>query len=123
MHYRSEIWVSQYKALMDLHLLNGGHMDNMEHLFGDEFGVKWERLDYGRGSQKELMLYTFHNPQTLDCIQFKVSTGDDGYVYELLKVVERGIVLCHGKEDQSINCLLKNMLWPTILAFDTIWFD
>lgn len=123
MHYRAEIWVSQYKALMDLHLLNGSHMDNMEHLFGNDFSVKWERLDYGRGSQKELMLYTFRNPQTLDCIQFKVSTSDDGYVYELLKVVERGIVLCHGKEDQSINELLKNMLWPTILAFDTIWFD
>lgn len=123
MHYRSEIWVNQYKALMELHLTNGGHMDNMEHVFGKDLSIKWERLDYGQGSTKELMLYTFHNLETFDCIKFKVSTSKDGYIYELVQVIERGIVLCHGKEDVSINETLKKLLWPVTLAFDSIWFD
>lgn len=123
MHYRAEIWVNQYEALMELHLTNGGHMDDMEHIFGKELRVKWERLDYGMGSMTELMLYTFTNLETLDEIQFKVSTSKDGYVYKLVKVVERGIVLCHGKEDNAINEILKKLLWPVTLAFDTFWFD
>lgn len=123
MHYRSEIWVTQYKALMELHLTNGGHMDNMEHIFGNDLSIKWERLDYGRGSQPELMLYTFRNLETCDTVIFKVSTSNDGYIYELVKVIERDIVLCHGKEDTSINEVLKKLLWPVTLAFDTFWFD
>lgn len=123
MHYRSKIWVNQYRALIDLHINNGGNMDNVEHVFGKELSIKWERLDYVDGSQNELMLYTFQNLETYDHIKFKVSTSNAGCIYELVEVVERGIVLCHGKEDQSINDILKNLLWPVTLAFDTFWYN
>lgn len=123
MHYRAKIWVNQYNALMGLHLANGCQMGNMEHQFGQELSIKWERLDYGKGPTEELMLYTFHDIENSNTIKFKVSTGPDGFVYDLIQVVERGIILCHGKEDFSINTILKKLLWPVTLAFDTIWFD
>lgn len=125
MHYRSEIWVNQYQALINLHLANGNHMDDMEHVFGKELSVKWARLDYGRGNQNELMLYTFTNRETFESIKFKVSKSEIYECYDivLLEVAERGIILCHGKEDTSINDILKKLLWPVTLAFDSIWFD
>lgn len=125
MHYKLTFWDDLFTKLIDIHLVNGNHFDDLTVDKGHLGKMSFERLDLSGENGDLFLRYTFEALNG-DKVVYVVRTplNGSGPRIELEKLIDdEGVVRLVNKPSQDNECIMSNCFDLAVKAMKDIWYE
>lgn len=124
MHYKLKFWDDLFTSLIEIHLVNGNHFDDLTVDKGPLGKMSFERLDLSGDNGDLFLRYTFDalNGDKVVYVVRTPSTG--GMKIELDKIIDAdGVVRLLDKPNEDNECIMSNCFDLAVKAMKDIWYE
>lgn len=124
MHYKLKFWDELFTSLIEIHLVNGNHFDDITVDKGPEGKMSFERLDLSGDNGDLFLRYTFTALNDNKVVYVVRTPFTGGTKIELDQVIDAdGVVRLLDNPSEDNENIMSNCFDVAVKVIKDIWYE
>lgn len=124
MNYKLKFWDDLFTSLINIHLINGNHFDDITVDKGYLGKLTLERLDHSDDNGDLFLRYTFESINHDKVVYVVRTPSTGGMKIELNQIIDaEGVVRLLDKPSEDNENIMSNCFDVAVKAIKDIWYE